>query len=105
LVVACWFIHQPSSISHLTFGQFGDDWPALHCAPKLREKVNITIFKNLFINFLIQTKMMNKKELKFYETPTCEVEEMDLQGILCASPTGGGSADIDPEDIDPGFGD
>jgi len=49
--------------------------------------------------------MMNKKELKFYETPTCEVEEMDLQGILCASPTGGGSADIDPEDIDPGFGD
>ena len=52
LVVACWFIHQPSSISHLTFGQFGDDWPALHCAPKLREKVNITIFKNSFINNL-----------------------------------------------------
>ena len=20
------------------FGQFGDDWPALHCAPKLRER-------------------------------------------------------------------
>ena len=41
-----------SIIFEFEFGQFGDDWPALHCAPKLREKVNITIFKNLFINNL-----------------------------------------------------
>jgi len=28
---------------------------------------------------------MNKKELKFYEAPACEVMELELQGILCAS--------------------
>lgn len=48
--------------------------------------------------------MMNKKDLKMYEAPACEVVELEMQGILCASPTGGGSADIDPENIDPGFG-
>ena len=46
---------------------------------------------------------MNKKDLKFYEAPACEVVELDLEGILCASPTGGGSEDIDPEDVEPGF--
>ena len=28
---------------------------------------------------------MDKKELKFYEAPACEVVELKLQGILCAS--------------------
>jgi len=28
---------------------------------------------------------MNKKELKMYEAPACEVVELELQGILCAS--------------------
>jgi len=28
---------------------------------------------------------MNKKELKFYETPACEVMEVELQTILCGS--------------------
>jgi len=49
--------------------------------------------------------MMNKKDLKFYEAPACEVVELDLESLLCASPTGGGSEDISSEDIDPGFGD
>ena len=47
---------------------------------------------------------MDKKDLKFYEAPTVEALEMEIDGFLCASPTGGGSADIDPEDIDEGFG-
>jgi len=48
---------------------------------------------------------MDKKELKFYETPACEVVELKLQGMLCESAgTSGGSDDIDPENIDPGFG-
>lgn len=45
---------------------------------------------------------MDKKELKLYEAPTCEVVECDVEMILCSSPSGGGSDDID--DIDPGFG-
>ena len=45
---------------------------------------------------------MNMKDLKMYEAPACEVEEMELQGFLCASPAGGGSQDI--EDVDEGFG-
>ena len=28
---------------------------------------------------------MNKKDSKFYESPVCEVVELKLQGILCAS--------------------
>ena len=28
---------------------------------------------------------MNKKDLKFYEAPACEVMELKLQGILCSS--------------------
>lgn len=47
---------------------------------------------------------MNKKELKFYEVPACEVVELEVEGFLCASTTNGGSEDIDPENIDPGFG-
>ena len=30
---------------------------------------------------------MDKKELKFYEAPACEVVELKLQGVLCASDT------------------
>ena len=28
---------------------------------------------------------MDKKELKFYDAPACEVVELKLQGVLCAS--------------------
>ena len=37
---------------------------------------------------------MEKKELKFYEAPACEVVELKMQGILCAS------GDNDPENVD-----
>ena len=48
---------------------------------------------------------MEKKVLKMYETPSLELVELNVNGqILAGSPTGGGSADIDPEDVDPGFG-
>lgn len=47
---------------------------------------------------------MEKKELKFYAAPACEVVELKVSGFLCASPAGGGSYDIDPENVDPGFG-
>ncbi len=33
---------------------------------------------------------MDKKELKFYEAPACDVVELKLQGFLCAS---------DPDDV------
>ena len=49
---------------------------------------------------------MDKKELKWYVTPDSELIETELEGFLCespAGPTGGGSEDIDPEKIDPGF--
>lgn len=29
---------------------------------------------------------MEKREMKFYETPAVEVVEMEVLGILCASP-------------------
>jgi hypothetical protein len=47
---------------------------------------------------------MDKKELKFYEAPACEVVELGVSSMLCASTTTGGSENIDPENIDPGFG-
>ena len=48
---------------------------------------------------------MDKKELKFYEAPACEVVELKLQGFLCNSAgTSGGSDDIDKDDVDEGFG-
>ena len=48
---------------------------------------------------------MDKKILKWYESPVVEIVELNIEGQLMAgSPTGGGSADIDPEDVDPGFG-
>ena len=47
---------------------------------------------------------MDKKELKFYEAPATEVVELNVEAqLLAGSPTGGGSEDIDPEKIDPGF--
>ena len=48
---------------------------------------------------------MNMKDLKMYEAPASEVVELEMSQIICASPAGGGSADIDPENVDPGFGD
>lgn len=47
---------------------------------------------------------MEKKELKFYAAPACEVVELKVRAQLMAgSPTAGGSDDIKPEDIEPGF--
>ena len=48
---------------------------------------------------------MDKKELKFYESPAYEVLELQLQGMLCGSPVEGVD---DPGDItggndNPGF--
>ena len=45
---------------------------------------------------------MDKKELKFYEAPACEVMEMELEGVLCASGDGlpGGGSDIDEGDYE-----
>jgi hypothetical protein len=48
---------------------------------------------------------MDKKELIFYVTPEVELVDVELDAqLLAGSPTGGGSEDIDPEDVDPGFG-
>jgi len=47
---------------------------------------------------------MEKKVLKMYEAPACEVVELETKSsILAGSPAGGGSEDIDPGNIDPGF--
>jgi len=37
--------------------------------------------------------MMNKKELKFYETPTCEVMEMEASVALLVGSTASSNAD------------
>ena len=48
---------------------------------------------------------MEKKDLKMYAAPELELVELNVEGqLLAGSPTGGGSQNIDPEDIDPGFG-
>ena len=47
---------------------------------------------------------MEKKELKFYAAPACEVVELKVRAQLMAgSPTAGGSENIDPDKIEPGF--
>ena len=47
---------------------------------------------------------MDKKELKFYEAPACEVVELEVEAqLLAGSPTGGGSEDVPEDNIDPGF--
>jgi len=47
---------------------------------------------------------MDKKELKFYEAPACEVVELNVNAQLMAgSVQGGGSEDIPSENIDPDF--
>ena len=43
---------------------------------------------------------MDKKELKFYEVPACEVVELKLQGVLCGSTNAEG---INTENDDDGF--
>ena len=52
------------------------------------EKRNETtnIINSFFINILNLNKIMDKKELKFYDAPACEVVELKLQGMLCGSP-------------------
>ena len=48
---------------------------------------------------------MEKKILTWYEAPEVELVDVELDAqLLAGSPTGGGSDDIDPDDIDPGFG-
>ena len=37
------------------------------------------------------------KDLKMYEAPACEVEEMELQGFLCASGSNGGAENVGGE--------
>ena len=59
--------------------------------PCLRE---IFILYINIIHFLNIKNIMDKKELKFYEAPACEVVELNLQGILCAS------GDNDPENVE-----
>ena len=47
---------------------------------------------------------MEKKDLKMYAAPELEFVELNVEGqLLAGSPTGGGSEDIDPDDIQPGF--
>jgi len=47
---------------------------------------------------------MEKKVLKMYEAPACEVVELEIKSsILAGSPTGGGSEDVPGDNIDPGF--
>ena len=46
---------------------------------------------------------MNKKDLKMYEAPASEVVELEMSQIICASPAGGGTEDIDSDKIDDGF--
>ena len=40
---------------------------------------------------------MDKKDLKMYEAPASEVVELEMSQIICASPAGGGSEDIDSD--------
>ena len=47
---------------------------------------------------------MEKKVLKMYEAPACEVVELDVKAqLLAGSTTGGGSEDVPGDNIDPGF--
>jgi hypothetical protein len=46
---------------------------------------------------------MNMKDLKWYEAPASEVVELEMSQIICASPAGGGSEDIEDDKIDDGF--
>ena len=49
---------------------------------------------------------MDKKELKFYAAPACEVVELQLQGVLCASGDVEGvdnQDDLNGGNDDPGF--
>lgn len=41
---------------------------------------------------------MDKKDLKWYETPASEVVEVELKSILCASP-GSNPGDVQDEEI------
>lgn len=48
---------------------------------------------------------MEKKILKWYEAPEVEIIEAEVDAqLLAGSTTTGGSEDVDPEDVDPGFG-
>ena len=52
---------------------------------------------------------MEKKDLKFYAAPASEVVELNVEAQILAGSDdpvipGGGSQNIDPENIDPGFG-
>jgi hypothetical protein len=48
---------------------------------------------------------MEKKILTWYETPEVEIIEAEVDAqLLAGSTTTGGSEDVDPEDVDPGFG-
>jgi hypothetical protein len=54
-----------------------------------------------FINFKNFIRIMDKKELKFYEAPACEVVELNVvSSLLAGSGNGQGIDDPDPEGFD-----
>ena len=55
---------------------------------KRNETINII---NSFINILNLNKIMDKKELKFYEAPACEMVELSVSASLLA-----GSVETNP---------
>ncbi len=62
---------------------------------------SIILFTLLTLNF---KKIMNKKEMKFYEAPAMDVVEVKLSGVLCASGQGddlpGGGTGISDDDYE-----
>ena len=80
-----------------------DRYSALETGVKIERK---KIYSSLYYLLIIKQNIMEKKILKWYEAPACEVIETELEGFLC------GSGDIegveDPSDLnggndDPGF--
>ena len=62
---------------------------------------NLTDIFYSFINFKNFIRIMDKKELKFYEAPACEVVELNVvSSLLAGSGNAGGIDDPDPEGFD-----
>ncbi len=54
-----------------------------------------------FINFKNFIRIMDKKELKFYEAPACEVVELNVVSSLLAASSGNAEG-IDEEQLEDG---
>ena len=50
----------------------------------------IILFIQHYLILNLKKQIMDKKELKFYEAPACDVVELKLQGMLCGSKGDGG---------------